>query len=95
MPDQYSQDMGGQEPQGGGDSEMHEDGEQTAVIPLSAFGSNKPNPGDHCTFEVVQVNDDDAVVRYAKDGEEKPAEEGDGAPPPPDDGDSGMRGMMS
>jgi exosome complex RNA-binding protein Csl4 len=46
---------------------------QTAVLPMAVF-PKAPKVGDHCTFEVTQVNEDGAVVKYASEKDETEAE---------------------
>lgn len=47
---------------------------QTAVLPMSVLGGKQWKPGDEIMLEIVQMNEDGAVVKYAseKGGEEEP-----------------------
>ena len=46
---------------------------QTAALPMAVFPT-PPKVGDHCTFEVTQVNEDGAVVKYASEKDEEEPE---------------------
>lgn len=66
---------------------------QTAVLPINVF-PEPPKVGDVCDFEVTQVNEDHAVVKYHTTQEEEPEE----APAPeqaPPMGGGGMGGGSS
>jgi hypothetical protein len=71
---------------GGGDSQAQpnpgadpkdEGGEQTPLLPKSAFGGKEPKPGDRCEFEVVTVHEDEVAVKYVpgEESEDKPPED--------------------
>ena len=69
---------------------------QVAELPLAVFGANKPKPGAHCTFEVPQVAEDTAVVKYASEEPEEHEEESHPAQPTqgPPGGGGGMGAML-
>lgn len=50
---------------------------QTAVLPKSVLGGKEWKPGDEIVLQIVQVNEDGAVVKYATEEsggeEEEPA----------------------
>lgn len=55
---------------------------QTAVIPLAVLGGKQFKPGEEVVLQIVSMNEDGAVVKYAEgkgEEEEPPKEE---APPP-------------
>lgn len=62
---------------------------QTAELPLAVF-PEKPKVGDVCDFEVVQLGEKSAVVRYATDEKEEPTQPETEAP-----ASSGAGGMNS
>lgn len=45
-------------------SPKEDGGGDTALMPASAFGGDKPQPGQKCTFEVVHCYEDECEVRY-------------------------------
>ena len=73
---------------------------QTAVIPLSVLGGKKFAPGEEVVLQIVSMNEDGAVVKYAEgkgeEEEEPPKEEAPPAPaaPPPGGGGNPMSSLM-
>lgn len=55
----------------------------TALLPYNAFGDKTPEPGDVCSFRVVNVYDDQVEVEYVPHGEE--GGEGEEYAPPPEE----------
>lgn len=67
----------------------------TAVIPKALLSGKEWKPGDQITLEIVQMNEDGAVVKYASESgseEESEAPEPEAAPPAQEAG--GMSSMM-
>ena len=73
---------------------------QTAVIPLSVLGGKSFEPGQEVVLQIVSMNEDSAVVKYAEgkgeEEEEPPKEEAPPAPaaPPPGGGGNPMSSLM-
>ena len=72
------------------------EGGQTAEIPKAVLGGKDFKPGEEVMLEVVQVNEDSVLVKYASDkgseGEGGGGEGEEGAAPPPASGP--MSSMM-
>jgi hypothetical protein len=69
---------------------------QTAVLPTAVLGGKEWKPGEEIVLQIVQVNEDGAVVKYAPEKgetEEEPKEEA--APAPAPGGAPGGGGMNS
>ena len=84
--DYYSDGDPAASPPGGGtvtateDQEKSQDSEaQTATVPKEFFGSAPPEVGDRCEVEVMQIADQEVVVKYVEHDEE---EEAAGEAPP-------------
>lgn len=54
---------------------------QVAELPLSVF-PEKPKVGDVCSFEVTQLSENSAIVRYASESSEEETEAPEPAPAP-------------
>ena len=55
---------------------------QTAVIPLAVLGGKEFKPGQEVVLQIVSMNEDGAVVKYAEGkGEEEEAPPKEEAPP--------------
>jgi hypothetical protein len=63
---------------------------QTAEVPLAVFGDH-PKVGDKCEFEVTQVNEDSAIIKYASEEQE---EEPTAPEPPQATAPGSMQSMM-
>lgn len=104
MPEDYYADAAAPEPESAPKKPEPEEGEsdsQTAVLPKSVLGGKTFKPGEEVVLEIVQVNEDSVVVKYAseKGGEgEGYQEEAPAAPAPAGGGGGnpggGMGGLM-
>lgn len=54
-----------------------DDGDETALLPLSIFPEKDLKVGSKCSFEVVSILEDEVEVKYSKsdEGSEEPEEE--------------------
>lgn len=62
---------------------------QVGELPLAVF-PEKPKVGDVCEFEVVQLSENSAVVKYATEKSEEPSEPAPEAPTPAGGGGDSM-----
>lgn len=51
-----------------------EEGEETALLPLSMFPEKDLKVGSKCSFEVVAILDDEVEVKYSKSEKDEPEE---------------------
>lgn len=83
MPDYYEDAKMADNPQ----PEPREDASdsETATLPKSVLGGKEFKPGEEVVLEIVQVNEDSVVVRYATE-EKEPSKE------PPEEPEMAMGG---
>lgn len=68
---------------------------QTAEIPKAVLGGKEFKPGEEVVMEIVQVNEDSVVVKYAEPSEKEEPPEESAAEPAAEGGGGGNPGGMS
>lgn len=64
------------------EAESTESDSQTAVLPKGVLGGKEFKPGEEVVLQVVKVNEDSVVVKYASESPEEHAEESEPEPQP-------------